>query len=63
MSRPVKLARPVQLNLFREPATTPTWHQMPAEVRCKTRDLLARLFRAHRLARPGVARDEEGSDD
>jgi hypothetical protein len=63
MSRPVKLARPVQLDLFREPATTPTWHQMPAEVRCKTRDLLARLFRAHRLARTGVASDEEGRDD
>ncbi len=63
MSRPVKLARPVQLDLFREPPTTPTWHEMPAEVRGRTRDLLARLFRAHRHARPGVARDEKGRDD
>ena len=35
MSRIAKLARPVQLDLFQEPPTTPTWHQMPAEVRAR----------------------------
>lgn len=63
MPRPVKLARPVQLGLFQEPSTTPTWHHLPADVRGRTRDLLARLLRAHRLARPGVARDQEGRDE
>jgi hypothetical protein len=63
MPRPAKLARPVQLDLFQEPPTTPSWHHLPAEVRGRTRDLLARLFRAHRLARPDVGRDEEGRDE
>jgi len=63
MPRIAKLARPVQLDLFREPPSTPTWHLLPAEVRGKTRDLLTRLLRAHRLARADVARDEEGRDE
>jgi hypothetical protein len=63
MPRNAKLARPVQLDLFQEPPTTPSWHLLPAEVRGRTRDLLTRLFRAHRLARPAVARDREGHDE
>ena len=63
MPRPAKLARPVQLDLFREAPTMPTWHQLPAEVRGRTRDLLARLLRAHRLARPDGARDGEVRDE
>jgi hypothetical protein len=63
MPRIAKLARPVQLDLFQEPPTTPIWHLLPAEARDKTRDLLTRLLRAHRLARPDVARNQEGRDE
>jgi hypothetical protein len=63
MPRIANLARPVQLDLFQEPPTTPTWHLLPAEVQGKTRDLLTRLFRAHRLARLDVARDQEERDE
>ncbi len=63
MPRPAKPARPVQLDLFQVPPTTPTWHLLPAEVRGKARDLLTRLLRAHRLSRADVARDEEGRDE
>ena len=63
MPRIAKLSRPVQLDLFQGPPTTPTWHLLPAEVQGKTRELLTRLLRAHRLARPDVARDQEGRDE
>jgi hypothetical protein len=63
MPRIAKLARPVQLDLFQEPPTTPTWHLLPAEVQGKARELLTRLLRAHRLARPDVARNQEGRDE
>jgi hypothetical protein len=63
MPRIAKPARPLQLDLFQEPPTTPTWHLLPAEVQVKTRELLTRLFRAHRLARPDVARDQEVRDE
>jgi hypothetical protein len=63
MPRIAKLARPVQLDVFQEPPTTPTWHLLPAEVRGKTCDLLTRLLRAHRLARTDTARDAEGRDE
>ena len=63
MPRIAKLARPVQLDLFQEPPATPTWHLLPAGVQGETRELLTRLFRAHRLARPDVARDQGGRDE
>ena len=63
MPRPKTLATPIQLDLFHEPPTTPIWYQLPAEVRARTRSLLARLLVAPRQTLPDAARDEEGRDE
>lgn len=63
MPRPKTLAGPIQLDLFHEPPTMPTWCQLPAEVRARTRGPLARLLVAPRQTLPGAARDEEVCDE
>lgn len=52
-----------QLDLFRERPTTPTWQELPPDVRARICPLLARLLRSQRRLRPGVARDAEVRDE
>jgi len=63
MPRHEKPRIPTQLDLFRERPKTPTWHELPPEVRARMRPLLARLLRSHRRLRPGVASDAEVRDE
>ena len=54
---------PIQLDLFCERPETPTWHELPPEVRARICPLLARLLRSQRRLRPGVASDAEVGDE
>jgi hypothetical protein len=45
MRRPDRTRRAAQLDLFRSLRPTPDWRGLPAEVREKATDLLARLLR------------------
>ena len=63
MARYEKLPALTQLDLFRERPATPTWQQLPKDVRARARPLLARLLRAYRSPRPEAARQEEVGDD
>ena len=63
MGRILKLTRPTQLELFREPPMTPAWGQLPRDARQRAQWLLARLLRSHRRARREEARGGEVRDE
>ena len=49
MRRIPKVPRPAQLELFREPAVTPAWEQLPRDAGQRAQWLLARLLRPTRV--------------
>lgn len=63
MARHEKPPSLIQLDLFRERPATPTWQQLPKDVRARAQPLLARLLRAHCSPRPEAAREQEVCDD
>jgi hypothetical protein len=51
------------MGLFQQPATTPPWLDLPAEVRLRTLVLLARLLRGHRHGLRGGRQRREVGDE
>ena len=63
MSRPPDPRFLTQPVLFQARPKTPQWERPPADVRCQTVPLLARLLNTYRQARVAVDHGREVSDE